>query len=455
MSLAVNTNHSPFLPLSKTSPPSLPLIQKPLQPQDPLKQTSRTIQRVPRMGKLTPDLTLDHMQAGHTSGSGNPIKSIHLSTAPDSRSTMKGFSRDLDEDSDSDGNSNHTPESDVNNELEGSRSIEGLVKQESLDEDMLAEGDAPTGESPSLCQYMAKCNTGSRDYRKVISHIFGRNKKCTTQIPESCWVIYCRKHYQRTRYRTSKAQAKTYFNIQFDNLVRQLDNMENWGGVRSWTVSLRKKERDILHAEDRQIAQLRKSGANINNNTETQYHKCRERFLLPYCGKEKSFADVRIMVDAIQREVADLNQTELPGFELLPDIDPMEYPPASVRKLMNSTGERSSSASPSIKLLAAHTASALPAPKRPRLYQGTPLKHEDVNSDIEDEEVDGDFDGSDVAESSTSSGGNSKGRPSRTGKKVSHLPLPSATPGRSCCFPSSFIALSTKFMFCQISNSEC
>ena len=120
---------------------------------------------------------------------------------------------------------------------------EGSIMQEATAEQSGDEEDEPTEDNPSLCQYTAKCNTGSFEYRKVISHIFGRNKKCTTQIPESCWIVYCRKHYQRTRYRTSKAQVKTYFNIQFDNLARQLTRMERWGGVRSWTIALRKKER--------------------------------------------------------------------------------------------------------------------------------------------------------------------------------------------------------------------
>ena len=123
---------------------------------------------------------------------------------------------------------------------------EGVHKPEATTEQS-EEDDASDDDNPSLCQYTAKCNTGSRDYRKVISHIFGRNKKCTTQIPESCWIIYCRKHYQRTRYRTSKAEVKTYFNIQFDNLARQLTRMERWGGVRSWTIALRKKERGMSY----------------------------------------------------------------------------------------------------------------------------------------------------------------------------------------------------------------
>ncbi|KAL3477726.1 hypothetical protein BJX99DRAFT_257098 [Aspergillus californicus] len=39
--------------------------------------------------------------------------------------------------------------------------------------------------------------------RKVVSHIFGRNKKVTKRIPVWIWEYWCRRHYQRTRYRSS------------------------------------------------------------------------------------------------------------------------------------------------------------------------------------------------------------------------------------------------------------
>ncbi|KAL8946270.1 MAG: hypothetical protein Q9183_007929, partial [Haloplaca sp. 2 TL-2023] len=48
------------------------------------------------------------------------------------------------------------------------------------------------------------CTLSSGDHRKVVSHIFGRNKRCTHQIPEDCWIKYCRKHYQRQKYRCPK-----------------------------------------------------------------------------------------------------------------------------------------------------------------------------------------------------------------------------------------------------------
>ncbi|RAH64453.1 putative pathogenicity factor, partial [Aspergillus aculeatinus CBS 121060] len=47
-------------------------------------------------------------------------------------------------------------------------------------------------------------------YRKLISHIFGRNKHSTKQIPATLWCCYyCRKHYQRARYRERDTWALT------------------------------------------------------------------------------------------------------------------------------------------------------------------------------------------------------------------------------------------------------
>ena len=236
-------------------------------------------------------------------------------------------------------------------------------------------------QASSLCQYTARCNTGSHDYRKVISHIFGRNKKCTTQIPDSCWIIYCRKHYQRTRYRTSKAQVKNYFRIQFDNLARQLTRMEKWGGVRSWTIGLRKKEREILSAEDSALAQLQASGASIDNETVARVHQCRERYLLPYVGDNKTYDHVRRFTRAIQQEVERSGAEELPGFELLPDIDLEEYPAGGARNRIKFETTRSS-VEPSRKQKnqlssTSRDRSTSRAPNRRRLVQGTRLREDD------------------------------------------------------------------------------
>ncbi|KAG5287199.1 ORP1, hypothetical pathogenicity factor [Histoplasma ohiense] len=90
----------------------------------------------------------------------------------------------------------------------------------------------------SRCQFSGGvCSTESNHYRKVISHIFGRNKKCTVNIPEHVWIYYCRKHYQRARYRTAEWPFR-----QCDLAIETIQNMLAWGGVESFNLQLRRRE---------------------------------------------------------------------------------------------------------------------------------------------------------------------------------------------------------------------
>jgi len=184
----------------------------------------------------------------------------------------------------------------------------------------------PMGQT-SRCQFMKMCNTDSKDYRKVVSHLFGRNKKCTTQIPEECWIEYCRKHYQRTKYRTTKDEHKNWVGVQLDILCRQLTRLERWGEVRSWEIAIRKKERDILKKEDDRMVQIRSSGGAVNQATSNQVHKCKERRFLGHCGPNKTYDDIRTLITFVKREVHRGIFDGMPGLELLPDIDPVAYPP--------------------------------------------------------------------------------------------------------------------------------
>ncbi|KAM5463468.1 hypothetical protein MauCBS54593_007462 [Microsporum audouinii] len=88
------------------------------------------------------------------------------------------------------------------------------------------------------CQFDESCSTGSSHYRKVISHIFGRNKKCTVNVPDSVWIYYCRKHYQRARYRNDEWPF-TQCRLAIDTIC----NMCAWGGVESFDLALRRRER--------------------------------------------------------------------------------------------------------------------------------------------------------------------------------------------------------------------
>ena len=162
------------------------------------------------------------------------------------------------------------------------------------------------------CVAVSTCVANSGDHRKVVSHIFGRNKACTRDLPDNLWIYWCRKHYQRFKYRAE--DAENWHTIQMGLVRNQLQAFEDWGEVRSWTISLRKAEQDAITKE------------NQNGVTYTSYvTSCWERFLLPYLGTNKTFAQVREVLNVIDRK---FNEAEyrnrdkklkiFPGIEFLP-----------------------------------------------------------------------------------------------------------------------------------------
>ncbi|PKY06657.1 hypothetical protein P168DRAFT_325501 [Aspergillus campestris IBT 28561] len=90
------------------------------------------------------------------------------------------------------------------------------------------------------CEYPT-CNltttTPRPPLRKLISHVFGRNKTTTKRIPDEIWVHYCRKHYQRARYR-----SHNWAREQCELLLVSLDRLEGWGGVGLFRIVLRRRE---------------------------------------------------------------------------------------------------------------------------------------------------------------------------------------------------------------------
>lgn len=96
-------------------------------------------------------------------------------------------------------------------------------------------------EEDHLCEFAAPCrmhpSPDGMHYRKVVSHVFGRNKAVTKLFPLGVWVHYCRKHYQRARYR-----ADQWPFTQCDLLLESLSRMEHWDGVESFELILRRRE---------------------------------------------------------------------------------------------------------------------------------------------------------------------------------------------------------------------
>ena len=98
-----------------------------------------------------------------------------------------------------------------------------------------------------ICQAEEEpCQLKSDTLRKVVSHIFGRNKTCTRQIPDNVWVQYCRKHYQRLRYRDAQ------FPLTQNRLARaQINRTQAWSNgnasrgqtptLNGWNLVLRKR----------------------------------------------------------------------------------------------------------------------------------------------------------------------------------------------------------------------
>ncbi|KAI9881505.1 MAG: hypothetical protein M1830_000068 [Pleopsidium flavum] len=206
-----------------------------------------------------------------------------------------------------------------------------------------------TDGSPS-CSYTADCSTGS-PLRKVVSHIFGRNKLCTRQIPKGVWVHYCRKHYQRSRYRNPSGFAL----LQCDLVRKQIDRLDMWGGVSDWIIKVRKREELRLNKENAELAAGRiaeDAGSDQDENTagttsamdltpsgkesslcgsaDLHLHTPRHttaapspmsssRWLIKFTGNGKTTKEVLEVLDIIESEIRD-TKSNFPDIEILPNV---------------------------------------------------------------------------------------------------------------------------------------
>ena len=188
-----------------------------------------------------------------------------------------------------------------------------------------------------LCKGSPGCVAQSSDHRKVVSHVFGRNKKCTLQLPDDSWVKFCRKHYQRTKYRFES--NNTWHLYQLELVRQQLDAFERFASVKSWNIFLLKPKSDAIEEEDRKNVAHQKSIASaIRVDDSDGERSCSpeptsvpsaiwERFLLPYVGENKSYADIRRVLKAIDAEfmspdfqARDEKNKVFPAIEFLPNI---------------------------------------------------------------------------------------------------------------------------------------
>lgn len=117
-----------------------------------------------------------------------------------------------------------------------------------------------------FCFFSVNCDYKNSPFRKSISHIFGRNKKCTRNVPSAVWIQFCRKHYQRSRYRT-----QDYGRLQCELMILQIKRIQLWSDncaeqnipcrLIDWELTTRKRETKRLDADKKKKASAAKAAA--------------------------------------------------------------------------------------------------------------------------------------------------------------------------------------------------
>lgn len=214
-----------------------------------------------------------------------------------------------------------------------------LGTPDTADTDKLSEQSAPNADASAtkdtsaltepeydpICQAKTRCVAKSGDYRKTVSHIFGRNKAGTRRIPDDCWIKWCRKHYQRYTYRCP--QNAVWHKKQLELVRKQLDRFEEETNISSWNIALRKKEQAKLDEENAAIAAglITLTPRDPAEGFQSTTSQVWERFLVPHLGLDKSFAEVREVCDIIETEFStpafrdrENKAMVFPGLEFLP-----------------------------------------------------------------------------------------------------------------------------------------
>ncbi|KAK7952294.1 uncharacterized protein PG986_008022 [Apiospora aurea] len=179
------------------------------------------------------------------------------------------------------------------------------------------------------CMYMDNCDTGSQP-RKAISHIFGRNKLCTRMIPQHVWVHFCRKHYQRSRYRNAQEWAK----IQCELVQKQIQRVQSWsddnkragqsGVVQDWSLSVRKREQKRL--DDKGTSGKKRPYRDESDDDDETIDRAVlngtavPAWLLSKCGSGYATEQIEEIVAHLKSEMDQNRLTQIPDIEILPNI---------------------------------------------------------------------------------------------------------------------------------------
>ncbi|KAJ5753925.1 uncharacterized protein N7511_008078 [Penicillium nucicola] len=179
------------------------------------------------------------------------------------------------------------------------------------------------------CEFSAPCRMGpspdGMHWRKVVSHVFGRNKASTKLFPQDVWVHYCRKHYQRARYR-----ADQWPFTQCDLLLESLNRMERWGGVENFQLILRRREQLRVESEPAvngdephrgrtpRISASRKEARTPRALVASQRSRKHPTainapvplWLRGLVGKSKSFENIRELIEHVRSYLGELRREE-------------------------------------------------------------------------------------------------------------------------------------------------
>ncbi|KAJ8132970.1 hypothetical protein O1611_g658 [Lasiodiplodia mahajangana] len=167
--------------------------------------------------------------------------------------------------------------------------------------------------------------------RKAISHIFGRNKVCTRMIPEHIWVHLCRKHYQRSRYRS----GHEYTQRQCDLIIEQIHRIHDWSEEnkakgdpavnRGWKLDMRKREKKRV--EENESKKRRYSETDMDD--EGGFRDITERngtampaWLRSKCGEGYSTDEILEIMHRLKHDIIEEKRNQMPDLEILPDIVP-------------------------------------------------------------------------------------------------------------------------------------
>ncbi|PTU25225.1 hypothetical protein P175DRAFT_0422955, partial [Aspergillus ochraceoroseus IBT 24754] len=182
------------------------------------------------------------------------------------------------------------------------------------------------------CEFTTPCLTNPPNHpthpRKVISHIFGRNKTATKLFPAHVWIHYCRKHYQRARYRSSQWPF-TQCELLGDSLAR----MQAWGGVDWFEVCLRRREVMRVFGSAATSMKGREDADDADDDDDEEKKRRKKPLIVPAPvpgwlrleiagGEPKSFDQVRELVRLIRQDMERVRdaggQVRFPDIEILP-----------------------------------------------------------------------------------------------------------------------------------------